>query len=288
MKAYLVIVLEDKDKVQYQLINHHQPSSIIINHHQWPSMMINEHQWSSIIINDHQWSSIKEWIFTTFLIFRSLRRRTGVNCHFFTKVGKLLTLAPDVRLRFLKKGKWSELNFRNFWPGFRHLRPNTNTQIRKDKYTITRITPFWNEVSYFPKQFILTNRWHTVHFQCSAVLWTSSSSPSSPSSSPSPSSWHCDAVQWHQYHHHHPINVCQIVVGQSPNVLTKTSSHDWSNVLSEIFSPLFLIRGGGGDEKSLEKWESGTGVRTKLKILAWVPLVIVFFYIKKIIEKTTQ
>ena len=189
MKAYLVIVLEDKDKVQHQLINHHQPSSIIINHHQWPSMMINEHQWSSIIINDHQWSSIKEWIFTTFLIFRSLRRRTGVNCHFFTKVGKLLTLAPDVRLRFLKKGKWSELNFRNFWPGFRHLRPNTNTQIRKDKYTITRITPFWNEVSYFPKQFILTNRWHTVHFQCSAVLWTSSSSPSSPSSSPSPSSW---------------------------------------------------------------------------------------------------
>ena len=125
MKAYLVIVLEDKDKVQYQLINHHQPSSIIINHHQWPSMMINEHQWSSIIINDHQWSSIKEWIFTIFLIFRSLRRRrrTGVNCHFFTKVGKLLTLAPDVRLRFLKKGKWSELNFRNFWPGSRHLRP---------------------------------------------------------------------------------------------------------------------------------------------------------------------
>ena len=64
--------------------------------------------------------------------------------------------------------------------------------------------------------------------------------------------------------------------------------HDRSNVLSEIFSPLFLIRGGGGDEKSLEKLESGTGVRKKLKILAWVPLVIVFFYIKKIIEKTTQ
>ena len=238
------------------IINDHQSSSIIINHHQSSSMITNHHQWSS-----------------------RRRRRTGVNCHFFTKLGKLLTLAPDVRLRFLKKGKWSELNFRNFWPGFRHLRPNTNTQIRKDKYTITRITPFWNEVSYFPKQFILTNRWHTVHFQCSAVLWTSSSSPSSPSSSPSPSSWHCDAVQWHQYHHHHPITVCQIVVGQSPNVLTKISSHDWSNVLSEIFSPLFLIRGGGGDEKSLEKLESGTGVRKKLKILAWVPLVIVFFYI---------
>ena len=57
----------------------------------------------------------------------------------------------------------------------------------------------------------------------------------------------------------------------------KTSSH----VLSEIFSPLFLIRGGGGDEKSLEKWESGTGVTKKLKILAWVRLVIVFFYILK-------
>ena len=133
-------------------------------------------------------------------------------------------------------------------------------------------------------------------------------------------------MQWHQYHHHHPITVCQIVVGQSPNVLTKISSHDWSiimtlwcsamaslssssssnhylpnsswaipkcihdrsNVLSEIFSPLFLIRGGGGDEKSLEKWESGTGVRTKLKILAWVPLVIVFFLHWKNNWKTTQ
>ena len=62
--------------------------------------------------------------------------------------------------------------------------------------------------------------------------------------------------------------------------------HDRSNVLSEIFSPLFLIRGGGGDEKSLEKWESGTGVRTKLKILAWVPLVIVFFlHLKKLKKK---
>ena len=176
MKAYLVIVLEDKDKVQYQLINHHQPSSIIINHHQWPSMMINEHQWSSIIINDHQWSSIKEWIFTTFLIFRSLRRRTGVNCHFFTKVGKLLTLAPDVRLRFLKKGKWSELNFRNFWPGFRHLRPNTNTQIHK--YTNTQ-RQIHNNANYtILKWSVLFSK--TIHFdqplthcafsvQCSAM-----------------------------------------------------------------------------------------------------------------------
>ena len=203
-------------------------------------MNINDHQSSSMIINDHQWSSIKEWIFTIFLIFRSLRRRrrTGVNCHFFTKVGKLLTLAPDVRLRFLKKGKWSELNFRNFWPGFRHLRPNTNTQIRKDKYTITRITPFWNEVSYFPKQFILTNRWHTVHFQCSAVLWTSSSSPSS---------WHCDAVQWHHYHHHHPITICQIVVGQSPNVFTTDP------MFSQKFSPLSSLLEGGAATKKASK-----------------------------------
>ena len=51
-------------------------------------------------------------------------------------------------------------------------------------------------------------------------------------------------------------------------------------MFSQKFSPLSsLLEGGGGDEKSLEKWESGTGVRTKLKILAWVPLVIVFFYI---------
>ena len=49
-----------------------------------------------------------------------------------------LTLVPGVRLRFLKKGKWSELNFRNFWPGFRHLRPNTNTQIHKYAKTNTQ------------------------------------------------------------------------------------------------------------------------------------------------------
>ena len=116
------------------IINDHQWSSIIINHHQSSSIIINHHQSSSMITNHHQWSSRR-------------RRRTGVNCQFFTKLGKLLTSAPDVRLRFFKKGKWSELNFRNFWPGLRHLRPNTNTQIRKDKYTITRITPFWNAFS---------------------------------------------------------------------------------------------------------------------------------------------
>ena len=45
---------------------------MIINDHQSSSIIINHHQSSSIIINDHQSSSIKEWIFTTFLIFRSL------------------------------------------------------------------------------------------------------------------------------------------------------------------------------------------------------------------------
>merc|ERR1712001_470226 len=84
---------------------------------------------------------------------------------------------------------------------------------------------------------------------------------------------HHDAVQWHHYHrHHHPITICQIVVGQSPNVFTTDP------MFSQKFSPLSsLLEGGGGDQKSLEKWESGTGVRTKLKILACVPLVIVFF-----------
>ena len=282
MKAYLVIVLEDKDKVQHQLINHHQPSSIIINHHQWPSMMINEHQWSSIIINDHQWSSMiinQGMDFHNFFdisVFEE-EEEDWSKLPFLYQSWEAPNFGPRRPFEVFKKRKMIRIEFPKFLAWFQTPQTKhkyTNTQIRKDKYTITRITPFWNEVSYFPKQFILTNRWHTVHFQCSAVLWTSSSSPSS---SPSPSSWHCDAVQWHQYHHHHPITVCQIVVGQSPNVLTKISSHDWSNVLSEIFSPLFLIRGGGGDEKSLEKWESGTGVRTKLKILAWVPLVIVFF-----------
>ena len=175
MKAYLVIVLEDKDKVQHQLINHHQPSSIIINHHQWPSMMINEHQWSSIIINDHQWSSIKEWIFTTFLIFRSLRRRTGVNCHFFTKVGKLLTLAPDVRLRFLKKGKWSELNWISEISG---LVSDTSDQTQIHKYTNTQ-RQIHNNANYtILKWSVLFSK--TIHFdqplthcafsvQCSAM-----------------------------------------------------------------------------------------------------------------------
>ena len=35
----------------------------------------------------------------------------------------ILTLEPDVGLTFFKKGKCSELNFRKFWPGSRHLRP---------------------------------------------------------------------------------------------------------------------------------------------------------------------
>jgi len=282
MKAYLVIVLEDKDKVQHQLINHHQPSSIIINHHQWSSMIINDHQWSSMIINHHQWSSIiinQGMDFHNFFdisVFEE-EEEDWSKLPFLYQSWEAPNFGPRRPFEVFKKRKMIRIEFPKFLAWFQTPQTKhkyTNTQIRKDKYTITRITPFWNEVSYFPKQFILTNRWHTVHFQCSAVLWTSSSSPSS-----SPSPWHCDAVQWHQYHHHHPINVCQIVVGQSPNVLTKTSSHDWSNVLSEIFSPLFLIRGGGGDEKSLEKLESGTGVRKKLKILAWVRLVIVFFYI---------
>ena len=36
---------------------------------------------------------------------------------------KILTLEPDVGLKFFKKVKWSELKIRNFWPGSRHLRP---------------------------------------------------------------------------------------------------------------------------------------------------------------------
>merc|ERR1719278_1688513 len=38
-------------------------------------------------------------------------------------VRKIPTLEPDVGLKFFKKGKCSELNFRKFWPGSRHLRP---------------------------------------------------------------------------------------------------------------------------------------------------------------------
>ena len=246
-----------------------------INDDQWTSMIINHHQWSSMIINQGM-------DFHNFFDISVFEEEDWSKLPFLYQSWEAPNFGPRRPFEVFKKRKMIRIEFPKFLAWFQTPQTKhkyTNTQIRKDKYTITRITPFWNEVSYFPKQFILTNRWHTVHFQCSAVLWTSSSSPSSPSSSPSPSSWHCDAVQWHQYHHHHPITVCQIVVGQSPNVLTKISSHDWSNVLSEIFSPLFLIRGGGGDEKSLEKLESGTGVRKKLKILAWVPLRIVFFYI---------
>merc|ERR1711936_722012 len=92
------------------------------------------------------------------------------------------------------------------------------------------------------------------------------------------------SVQWH----HHQCNGIIIIAMASSSVQCvpgysfereRQNIIPRSNVLSEIFSPLFLIRGGGGDEKSLEKWESGTGVRKKLKILAWVRLVIVFFYI---------
>ena len=47
-----------------------------------------------------------------------------------------LTLEPDVRLRFFKKGKWSELNFRNFWPGSRHLRPFPDRPDRPARLTL--------------------------------------------------------------------------------------------------------------------------------------------------------
>ena len=42
-----------------------------------------------------------------------------------------LTLVPEVRLRFLKKGKRSELNFRKIWLGCRHLRPCLGGQKRR-------------------------------------------------------------------------------------------------------------------------------------------------------------
>ena len=49
-------------------------------------------------------------------------------------------------------------------------------------------------------------------------------------------------------------------------------------MFSQKFSPLSsLLEGGAATKKASKKWESGTGVRKKLKILAWVPLVIVFF-----------
>ena len=192
MKAYLVIVLEDKDKVQHQLINHHQPSSIIINHHQWPSMMINEHQWSSIIINDHQWSSMiinQGMDFHNFFdisVFEEEEEEDWSKLPFLYQSWEAPNFGPRRPFEVFKKRKMIRIEFPKFLAWFQTPQTKhkyTNTQIRKDKYTITRITPFWNEVSYFPKQFILTNRWHTVHFQCSAVLWTSSSSPSSPKKS---------------------------------------------------------------------------------------------------------
>ena len=242
---------------------------MIINHHQWSSMIINQgmdfHNFFDISVfeeEEEDWSKLP----------------------FLYQSWEAPNFGPRRPFEVFKKRKMIRIEFPKFlaWfqtPQTKHKYTNTQRQIHNNaNYTILKWSVLFSKTIHFDQP--LTHCAFSV--QCSAtVLWTSSSSPS-------PSSWHCDAVQWHQYHHHHPITVCQIVVGQSPNVLTKISSHDWSNVLSEIFSPLFLIRGGGGDEKSLEKWESGTGVRTKLKILAWVPLVIVFFYIKKIIEKTTQ
>ena len=44
-----------------------------------------------------------------------------------------LTLEPDVGLKFFKKGKCSELNFRKFWPGSRHLRPFPDRPDRPDR-----------------------------------------------------------------------------------------------------------------------------------------------------------
>ena len=246
MKAYLVIVLEHKDKVQYQRINHHQPSSMIINDHQSSSIIINHHQWSSIIINQgmdfHNFFDIS--------VFEE-EEEDWSKLPFLYQSWEAPNFGPRRPFEVFKKRKMIRIEFPKFLAWFQTPQTKhkyTNTQIRKDKYTITRITPFWNEVSYFPKQFILTNRWHTVHFQCSAVLWTSSSSPpSSPSSSPSPSSWHCDAMQWHHYHHHHPITICQIVVGQSPNVFTTDP------MFSQKFSPLSSLLEGGAATKKASK-----------------------------------
>ena len=231
-----------------------------INDDQWTSMIINHHQWSSMIINQGM-------DFHNFFDISVFEEEDWSKLPFLYQSWEAPNFGPRRPFEVFKKRKMIRIEFPKFLAWFQ-------TPQTKHKYTNTQIH---NNANYtILKWSVLFSK--TIHFD-QPLTHCASSSPSSPSSSPSPSSWHCDAVQWHQYHHHHPITVCQIVVGQSPNVLTKISSHDWSNVLSEIFSPLFLIRGGGGDEKSLEKLESGTGVRKKLKILAWVPLVIVFFYI---------
>merc|ERR1712030_36612 len=59
---------------------------------------------------------------------------------------------------------------------------------------------------------------------------------------------HHDAVQWHHYHrHHHPITICQIVVGQSPNVFTTDP------MFSQKFSPLSSLLEGGAATKKASK-----------------------------------
>merc|ERR1712030_54833 len=93
---------------------------------------------------------------------------------------------------------------------------------------------------------------------------SSSSSPSSSPSSPSFSgncsaignfhcalSVQCSAMDHHHHHHHHrhhhPITICQIVVGQSPNVFTTDP------MFSQKFSPLSSLLEGGAATKKASK-----------------------------------
>merc|ERR1711953_79794 len=91
---------------------------------------------------------------------------------------------------------------------------------------------------------------------------------------------HHDAVQWHHYHrHHHPITICQIVVGQSPNVFTTDP------MFSQKFSPLSSLLEGGAATKKASK--NGNRCENKIENFGMgSPCNCVFLHLKKL-EKNT-
>ena len=114
-----------------------------INDDQWTSMIINHHQWSSMIINQGM-------DFHNFFDISVFEEEDWSKLPFLYQSWEAPNFGPRRPFEVFKKRKMIRIEFPKFlaWsqtPQTKHK--YTNTQIRKDKYTITRITPFWNAFS---------------------------------------------------------------------------------------------------------------------------------------------
>ena len=175
MNAFLVIVLEDKDK---------------ISSHDWSNVCSEIFSPLYHIFKNNNNAKIRKCIIITIIIITIIGAMTPSSLHWQHHhcIGNIIIATTTSSLQwhnffdisvFEEEEDWSKLPFLyQSWeaPNFGPRRPfevfkkrkmiriefpkflawfqtpqtkhkYTNTQIRKDKYTITRITPFWNAFS---------------------------------------------------------------------------------------------------------------------------------------------